>query len=134
MGGTSPRGEGPAADRVADFRLIVQDVLRAADASCGVEVLEPDLERALEVLQGNAELRPQFESELIILIDSIGEGVVELVSFVMHELRWPALEEAIRHRISNPMRNVSDLRLYEAMLDALSDSWRDRDLYARFSQ
>ncbi|GGX25730.1 hypothetical protein GCM10010341_53770 [Streptomyces noursei] len=66
------------------------------------------------------------------MIDTMREGVVELVSFVMHELRWPAVAEAISRRISAPLRDVSHLRLHEAMLEAFSDSWRDRDLYARF--
>ncbi|AQY20212.1 hypothetical protein T261_00626 [Streptomyces lydicus] len=132
MESTSTHGEGPTADPLAGFRSIVHDVLDAAEASCGVEALERDLERALAALQRNPALRPQFETELISLIDSPGEGVVELVSFAMHELRWPAVEAAIRSRISDPGRNVSDRRLHEAMLDAFSDAWRDRDLYARF--
>ncbi|WP_143734789.1 hypothetical protein [Microbispora rosea] len=127
-------GNLPVAHPVSEFRLIIQEVLHTAEATCGVEDLERDLERALAVLQRNPDLRPQFETELTTLIDSIREGVVELVSFVMYELRWPVIEEAIRSRISEPRRNVSDLRLYEAMLEAFSDSWRDRDLYRKFSQ
>lgn len=135
MENTSPHGESQfARDAVTDFQGIAQDVLNAAEESCGIDAIERDLERALAVLQRNPDLRPQFETELISLIDSIREGVVELVSFVMHELRWQAVEEAIRSRASDPRANVSDLRLYEAMLDAFSDSWRDRDLYVRFDR
>ncbi|MEU7132957.1 hypothetical protein [Streptomyces sp. NPDC046261] len=135
MENTSPHEERRfARDSITDFQGIAQGILDAAEESCGVEALERDLERALAVLQRNADLRPQFETELISLIDSIREGVVELVSFVMHELRWQAVEEGIRSRISDPRANVSDLRLYEAMLDAFSDSWRDRDLYVRFDR
>ncbi|MEK2477986.1 MULTISPECIES: hypothetical protein [Streptomyces] len=132
MGSTTPPGESPAADPLTRFQSIVQDVLDSAEHSCGVEVLETDLERALELLRSTPDRQPQFEAELVALIDSMREGVVELVSFVMHELRWPAVEEAISRRISAPLRDVSHLRLYEAMLEAFSDSWRDRDLYARF--
>ncbi|WP_411140058.1 hypothetical protein [Streptomyces sp. x-80] len=132
MGSTTPHGESPAADPVTRFRGIIQDVLDAAENSCGVEALERDLERALALLQRNPGLRPQFETELISLLDSMREGVVELISFTMHDLRWPAVEAAIASRISAPGRNVSHLRLHEAMLDAFSDSWRDRDLYTRF--
>ncbi|QHC23094.1 hypothetical protein [Streptomyces sp. GS7] len=132
MESTSPHGEGPTADPVADFRGAVQDVLDTADAWCGVEVLEPGLERALAVLRQHPGLRGRFEDEIVSLLDSPVEGVVELVSFVMHELRWPAVEQAIRNRLSTPGRNVSHFRLHEAMLDAFSDSWGERDLYARF--
>ncbi|TLS45865.1 glutathionylspermidine synthase family protein [Streptomyces montanus] len=132
MGSTSLHGGNRAADPVAEFQGIVQDVLDAAEESCGVEGLEQVLERALAVLQRNPDLRKQFETELISLIDSLEEGVTELVSFVMHELRWQAVEEAVRNRILFSQGNVSNLRLYEAILDSFSDSWRDRDLYSRF--
>ncbi|WP_215448277.1 hypothetical protein [Streptomyces sp. ATCC 21386] len=112
----------------------MQDIRNAAEESCGVESVEPDLERALEVLKSNPGSREAFEEVLVSVIDSLGEGAVELISFSMHELRWQAVQEAITARISDPRRNVSDLRLYEAMLDAFSDSWRDRDLYARFDR
>ncbi|MFE3654484.1 hypothetical protein [Streptomyces sp. NPDC059152] len=105
-----------------------------AEATYGVEDLEWHLERALLVLQQNPELRPQFESELVSLLDPIEEGVIEIVSYTMHELRWPAVESAIGEKISEPGVDVSDVRLYSAMLDAFSDSWRDRDLYARFDR
>lgn len=135
MESMSSSGESPSADPVVTFREIAQEILDTAENSCGVEALEGGLERALVVLRGNLKLRQQFEGELISMIDDpIKEGVVELVSFTMYELRWPAVEGAIRCRVSEPNGNASSLRLYEAMLDAFSDSWRDRDLYARFNQ
>ncbi|MEI8411025.1 MULTISPECIES: hypothetical protein [unclassified Kribbella] len=57
--------------------------------------------------------------------------MIELVSFLMHELRWPAVELAIREGLAGPP-DVSTVRHYSAMLDSFSDAWRDRDLYARF--
>lgn len=112
---------------------VVQGVLATAEETCGAEALEPGLERALEILQGSPELRGQFESRVIALIDSPEEGVVEIVSFLMHVLRWGAVRAAVEERIGNPRGNVSNIRLYEAMLDSFSDSWRDRDLFVRFS-
>ncbi|MET7296253.1 hypothetical protein ABZS79_29770 [Streptomyces griseoloalbus] len=132
MGSTLRRG-GLAADLVAEFMQVVQGVLATAEETCGVEELEPGLERALAILQGNSELRGQFESRMIALIDSPQEGVVEIVSFLMHVLRWEAVREEVEERIRNPRGDVSNLRLHEAMLDAFSDSWRDRDLFTRFS-
>jgi len=111
----------------------VQAVLATAEETFGVEALESDLEHALAIVQKNPESRSRIESEIITLIDSPREGVVELVSFLMHELRWKAIREAVSERISRPRGDVSNIRLYEAMLDAFSDSWRDRDLYRRFS-
>lgn len=131
MESTSPLGGRPTADPVAEFREIVQDVRDAAENSCGVESVERDLERALGVLESNPDFRGEFEKVLVSVIDSLGEGAVELISFTMHELRWKAVEEAVTERMSDPGRNVSDRRLYEAMADAFSDAWRDRDLYAR---
>ncbi|GAA3246802.1 hypothetical protein GCM10020256_74670 [Streptomyces thermocoprophilus] len=133
MGSTSRRG-GLAADPVAEFMQVVEGVLATAEETCGVEELEPGLERALAILQKNPELRGQFESRVIALIDSLQEGVVEMVSFLMHVLRWETVREAVEERIRHPRGDVSNIRLYEAMVDAFSDSWRDRDLFARFSE
>ena len=134
MESTTPPGGRPTADPVAEFRGIVQDVRDVAENACGVESVEPELERALGVLQSNPDFRREFEKVLVSVIDSLGEGAVELISFTMHELRWKAVEEAVTERMSDPGRNVSDRRLYEAMADAFSDAWRDRDLYARFDR
>ncbi|MBA2808503.1 hypothetical protein E0500_014115 [Streptomyces sp. KM273126] len=132
MGSTSRHGD-PAADPVAEFMKAVQEVLAAAEETFGTEELEPGLERALAILQRNPESRGEFETRMIALIDSPKEGVVEIISFLMHELRWEAVREAVGERIDHPRGNVSNIRLYEAMLDSFSDSWRDRDLYVRFA-
>ncbi|MFI6642722.1 hypothetical protein [Streptomyces sp. NPDC050504] len=132
MESTTPPGAGPTADPVERLRAMVGELLHSADLTCGVEDLEPHLEAALALLRDHPALRPRFEAELVALLDGLREGVVELVSFTMYELRWPGVREAIESRAADPRRNVSDLRLYEAMLDACADSWRDRDLYARF--
>ncbi|MEU3206552.1 hypothetical protein ABZ702_22315 [Streptomyces cyaneofuscatus] len=132
MGSTSRRGD-LAADPVAEFIRVVQGVLATAEETCGTEELEPELEHALVVLLENPDSRARFQSYMIALIDSPQEGVVETISFLMHVLRWPAVREAVEERLKHPRGNVSNIRLYEAMLDAFSDSWRDRDLFARFS-
>jgi hypothetical protein len=129
---TSKHG-GLAADPVAELRQAIQGVLAAAEETCGAEALEPGLERTLAILQRNPDFWGQFENQMIALIDSPEEGVVEVISFLMHALRWEAVREAVEERISRPRGNVSNIRLYEAMLDSFSDSWRDRDLYARFA-
>ncbi|GAA1024451.1 hypothetical protein Aple_101160 [Acrocarpospora pleiomorpha] len=135
--GNTPKLEGPTktttADPVAEFLRTVRGVLTTAEETIGVEDLEEGLERALAILQRNPEARESFENEIISLIDSPREGVVELVSFVMYELRWTAIQEAVRERMRDPSGNVSNIRLYEAMLDAFSDSWHERDLYRRFA-
>ncbi|MET9566273.1 hypothetical protein [Streptomyces tauricus] len=123
----------PPADPVAEFVQVAQGVLAVADQTYGVEELEQGLERALAILQSNPKSKKGFEDEIISLIDSPVEGVVELVSFLMHELRWPGVQEAIKDRVLYPKGDVSNIRLYEAMLDSFSDAWRDRDLYTRFA-
>ncbi|MEU7315284.1 hypothetical protein [Streptomyces sp. NPDC007083] len=132
MGNTSRRG-GPAPDPATGFAKIIQEVLNTAEETCGTEDLEYELERALTFVKGHPELREWFESQVISLIDSPREGVVELVSFLMHDLRWEAVREAITEKVRHPKGDISNIRLHEAMLDAFSDSWRDRDLYTRFS-
>ncbi|MGP4000660.1 hypothetical protein [Streptomyces sp. 8N706] len=130
MASTSPHGNAP--DAVQDFRRCVHEVLRIADSSCGVESLETALETTLRIVRDNLHLKAQFETEIVSLMDTLDEGVVELVSFVMHELRWSPVKEEIERRLANPTGDVSERRHDEAMLDAFYDTWRDRDLYKRF--
>jgi hypothetical protein len=134
MGSARPNGGSPAVDPIFKFRGIVQDVVSTAEESCGVEDIEPGLERALAVLQRNSGLREKFEMEIISMLDSLEEGMAELISFVMHELRWRNIEEEVRSRVLHPRGDASKLRLYEAILDAFSDTWGDRDLYSKFFQ
>ncbi|MFJ9471664.1 hypothetical protein [Streptomyces caniferus] len=129
MASMTPHGEAP--DAVEDFRRSVREVLRIADSSCGVEELEPELEHALRILRGNPGLRDRLTAEIVLLLETPVEGVVELVSFVMHELRWLPVRAEVERRLAHPTGDVSDRRHYEAMLDAFQDSWRDRDLYRR---
>ncbi|MEV6437500.1 hypothetical protein [Streptomyces anulatus] len=112
---------------------VTQGILDIAEETCGAEELEPGLERALAILQGNPESKENFEACVIDLVNSPREGAVEIVSFLMHALRWEAVREAVEERIRHPRGNISNLRLHEAMLDSFSDSWRDRDLFTRFS-
>ncbi|MET8022033.1 hypothetical protein [Streptomyces decoyicus] len=130
MANTLPHGGAP--DAVEGFRRCAHDVLRIADASCGIEELQPELEHALRILRGNLDLRDRFETEIVFLLDTPAEGVVELISFVMHECRWPLVKAEIEQRLAYPTGDVSNRRHYEAMLDAFHGSWRDRDLYRRY--
>ncbi|WP_405407544.1 hypothetical protein [Streptomyces decoyicus] len=130
MANTMPHGDAP--DAVEGFRRCVEEVLRIADSTCGVEELDPELEHALRILRGNLDVRDRLEAEIVSLLDTPAEGVVELVSFVMHELRWPPVRAEIERRLAHPTGDVSNRRHYEAMLDAFHDSWRDKDLYRRY--
>ncbi|WP_181160435.1 hypothetical protein [Streptomyces solincola] len=108
-------------------------MLRIASETSGVEELQEDLESILDLVQKNPERRSDFVIEIGVMLDSLVDGVVETVCFLMHELRWAEVEGEIRSRAADPGDDVSNLRLYEAMLDAFSDSWRDRDLYRKYS-
>ncbi|GFE12420.1 hypothetical protein Sgleb_04670 [Streptomyces glebosus] len=130
MANIMPHGDVP--DAVEDFRRCVREVLRIADASCGVEELEPELEHALQILRGSPGLKDRLTAEVVSLLETPAEGVVELVSFVMHELRWSPVEAEIGRLLAYPTGDVSKRRHYEAMLNAFHDSWRDRDLYRRY--
>lgn len=57
-----------AARADATFRALVEAIIETADASVGVEVLEPGLERTLQLVRQNPDQRPQFETELISLL------------------------------------------------------------------
>lgn len=77
-------------------------------------------------------MKSEFEQYIISILDDPREGVVEVVSYTMHEMRWEVVRSEVASRLSDSLRDVSYRRLYEAILDSFSDSWRDRDLYARY--
>lgn len=52
MESTSPHGDVP--EPVKEFRMVVNGALATAQSSIGVEVLEPQLEQALVILQKTA--------------------------------------------------------------------------------
>ncbi|MGC4944425.1 hypothetical protein [Kribbella sp. DT2] len=80
------------------------------------------------------EAREDFERILLAIVRNLTiGGATELISFTMHELRWPIVKDEIELQLNNTTRNVSDRRLHEAMLDSFSNSWRDSDMYLRFS-
>ncbi|WP_145807015.1 hypothetical protein [Kribbella amoyensis] len=127
------RQDGSVTEPVAEFGRVVREVLVTAHETCGVEAREPGLERAPSILQANPGLRGQAEGRLIALLESPQDGVVELLSFLMHVLRWEAVQEAVGNRLTSPRGDVSHIRLSEAIWDSFSDTWRDRDLFRRFA-
>ncbi|WP_433543659.1 hypothetical protein ACQPZG_00045 (plasmid) [Streptomyces sp. CA-294286] len=118
---------------MGEFRGIVKAALGVARSSVGSEALAPRLEEILRFLRENESMRPEMESEIYSMLDEIAEdGMVELISYAMYALRWEGVAEEVERRLSHPSGDVSNRRLYEAVLDSFSDSWRDRDLYDGF--
>ncbi|WP_460855037.1 hypothetical protein [Nocardiopsis coralliicola] len=130
--GSMRRRRDPTTHPVREFSLVVQEVLTTADSYNADESLEPGLERLLALAIDHPEARSGFESELVKLLDGPIEGVVEIISFLMHNLRWGRINYEIALRMKNP-KDVSHIRLYKSMLDSFSDSWRDRGMYTRYS-
>lgn len=71
MANTMPHGDAP--DAVEGFRRCVEEVLRIADSTCGVEELDPELEHALRILRGNLDVRDRLEAEIVSLLDTPAE-------------------------------------------------------------
>ncbi|GAB2573344.1 hypothetical protein [Kribbella endophytica] len=123
-----------AAGPVDEFRLRVHRYLLVADVDGGAERTEAELDGILSVMIDHPEAHEEFEQTLVAMVQHPTiHGATELVSFTMHVLRWPAVQDEIERQLNNTSRNVSDRRLHGAMLNSYSDSWRDKDMYVRFS-
>ncbi|MFI5732244.1 hypothetical protein ACIA49_19125 [Kribbella sp. NPDC051587] len=90
------------------------------------------MDLALHLIHQHPTHRPRFESVLISLLNPIKGGTTELITYLMHDLRWSVVQNAIARHLATPA-NVSYPRQYAAMLDAFTDTWRDRDMYRRYN-
>ncbi len=126
--------EASGAGPVDEFRLRLHRYLLIEDVDGGTERTEAELDGILSVMVDHPEFQGEFERTLVAMVrNPTISGATELVSFTMHVLRWPAVQEEIERQLNNTRRNVSDWRLHRAMLDSYSDSWRDKDMYVRFN-
>ncbi|MDM8084566.1 hypothetical protein QUV83_07315 [Cellulomonas cellasea] len=121
------------------FDELVSLVISTEEALPGTASIEPLLVEALERMKLDAEHREYYVDRLLKLIlePSFGElvlgepGIVELVEFCMHELRWPEIRLALT---SLDVEGVDwrVRRSAQRVLMAYEDHWEGAEIYAKF--
>ncbi|GAB3947907.1 hypothetical protein GCM10029976_078050 [Kribbella albertanoniae] len=107
-------------DPLTALRALVRTIRQTSTETLVDEaVLETGMERVLRLIHQHPAHRPRFESELIALLNPVHAGTTELISYLMHDLRWPAVQTGITNHLAAPS-DVSYVRRYETMLGA----WR----------
>ncbi|TDD44438.1 hypothetical protein E1263_40690 [Kribbella antibiotica] len=111
-------------DPLTALRAIIRTIQQTCNETLvDATVLETGMERALDLIHRQPTHRHRFESELSSLLNPIEAGTSDLIPYLMHELRWPAVQTAITNHLAAPA-NVSYVRQYEAMLDAFTEAGR----------
>jgi hypothetical protein len=90
--------------------------------------IEQHLIDLLRFLEFNMNWRADLEPVLIEIIDTSPDGVVQILEFTMHTLRWDGVQRALENlRDTTPSWN--EKRSAERILEAWDDDWEDADLY-----
>lgn len=104
--------------------------VRASEGGESATDFEPAFSALLDYIRLHPDIHPRA-------LDTLVEGVRnnslgwELVSFLMHDLRWPEVREitlqviqrAVDWRIKTPMSHI---------LEAYDDEWDEADIYHRY--
>jgi hypothetical protein len=65
---------------------------------------------------------------LVEIIDTSPDGVVQILEFTMHTLRWEGVRRALEN-LQNTTTNWNEQRTAERILEAWEDDWGDAELY-----
>ncbi|WP_199441409.1 hypothetical protein [Umezawaea beigongshangensis] len=79
----------------------------------------------------NPDQRSLFEEEFRGLIHSENFGMLEIVQYSVHVLRWPSVRSAVefaRYEVSDGRRQYVLMRV----LEAFDDDWEEREVFERF--
>jgi hypothetical protein len=118
-----------------DIEEIVGDILRVAEQSFDARSVAPKLEELLSLIEGSPERHEEFTNKLLALLDpapnelQLGRpGIVDILEYCMHRLRWPEMREAMQRLVST----AGDWRVSRAaerVLEAYDDEWPAGEIY-----
>ncbi len=84
-----------------------------------------------QLVVDNPDQRSLFEEEFRGLIHSENFGMLEIVQYSVHVLRWPSVRSAVefaRYEVSDGRRQYVLMRV----LEAFDDDWEEREVFERF--
>jgi hypothetical protein len=118
-----------------DFNGQVSSLLTTARDTWGSAAIEPQLVKLLAFMETHHDLRDFVVAKLVGLTERddaylrlARPGVVELLEFTMHRLRWQEIQDALR-AIDQPGADLRERQSASRVLDAYSDEWSNADIY-----
>ena len=112
----------------------LSELFTAANQACtenaSTRDFEPTFAVLLDYIETNIARREEAKAAVLSALhdDSVAP---ELLAYLMHELRWPEVKQAITDRIALE----SDWRIKTPLshvLEAFDDDWADADMYLRW--
>lgn len=123
---------------LADFDSAIDSLLAKASVVYGMAEIEPELAALLDFMEQRTELRQSLAERLIALMRKspiyprLGQaGIVELLEYTMHKLRWVEIEHEL-NSINMEASDLSERRSARRVLGAFRDDWADGDIYAAY--
>ena len=98
-----------------------------------LDELEPSLLEVLNFVKKHPDSKQELEECFLELIQTPKGGVIEILEFCMHELRWPKIKQALE----NTVRTTKDIRERDALWripEAFLDNWDGVIFYKYYSR
>ena len=118
-----------------DIEEIIGDILRVAEESFDARSVTPKLEQLLALFESSPERHEEFSNKLLALLDpapnelQLGQpGIVDVLEYCMHGLRWPEIREALQ-RIASTAADWRVSRAAKRVLEAYEDEWPAGEIY-----
>jgi hypothetical protein len=115
-----------------EFETRCLEAKEACEQMGSATEFEPYLLSVLTHVKAHPSLKVNFRAAFIQMLSDPSKGPWELITFCMHELRWPEVEAAAHARLMS----ASDWRIKNVMadvIDAFSDKWGEAELYSYYS-
>ena len=123
-----------------DLKEVLDGILRVAEKSYDVRAIEPRLKDLVSLLGISPGRHEEFLSVLLSLLDpapkelQLGQpGIVEILEYSMHRLRWPEVREAIQG-IASTSVDWRVRRAAERVLEAYEDEWPGGEIYEAYRE
>ncbi|MCC2317036.1 hypothetical protein [Cellulomonas chengniuliangii] len=118
---------------------LISLIISTEESIPGTASIEPLLVEVLEQIESHADDRECYVRRLLALILEpaqgeliLGEpGIVELLEFCMHELRWPEIRSALAS-LDVDGTDWRVRRSAQRVLDAHNDAWENAEIYAKY--
>lgn len=123
--------------------ILIENGRRILDAGFGVDRAEATFFDIVTLLRERPDLRESFLERVQCTLRSrdpsgLDEGFVprELTELASHELRWREFEELANERLNRFFHGDRKLAASDparSIIDALQDSWEDREFYRTYA-
>ena len=111
-----------------ELRQYIATIERISRVTYSYSDIEQQLIDLLRFLESNMNWRADLEPVLMEIVGTSPDGVVQILEFTMHTLRWDGVHRALEN-LRDTTPNWNEKRTAERILEAWEDDWEDADLY-----